>query len=150
MWIWHVMLGYYQQPYFVSRVLVLVDGRVCEFDRPRVLMADDNSVFRAMVQKAGISDDKAWQLHEHHHMRMRYWYWVGMHFDIVYSLLSDDTPVMSCFMWMFKDIDSCRAVKQTERFTYVETKQSQSTVSSIFRGISCTLFVTRVIAILIK
>ncbi|KAI0214568.1 Multidrug resistance-associated protein 1 [Lamellibrachia satsuma] len=38
-----------------DRVLVLVDGEVREFDRPGVLMADDTSLFRAMVQKAGIS-----------------------------------------------------------------------------------------------
>ena len=41
--------------YFVSRVLVLVDGQVHEFDTPRVLMADDTSLFRAMVRKAGIA-----------------------------------------------------------------------------------------------
>ena len=40
---------------FVSRVLVLVDGQVREFDTPSVLMADDTSLFHAMVRKAGIA-----------------------------------------------------------------------------------------------
>ena len=37
----------------------MADGKVCEFDRPSVLMGDEKSVFRAMVKKAGISSVNA-------------------------------------------------------------------------------------------
>ena len=41
--------------YFHFRILVMDQGRVAEFDTPRNLLNDDNSIFHSMAKHAGLT-----------------------------------------------------------------------------------------------